>query len=264
LSDTQRNEIRSSLKKDEETVKDSIRRFYRLVHIPDREGFKEIDIGIPTYGENRGVDYDVYDKLRSEEEILENIAPIVIKERYLGKKEFVKVQQIHDSMLKTPGQSRVISSNKIEGAIKLGVKQGQFGLGEIDTHENLVCTAFREEVTIPIEEMNLIVAETLCKKQRDTINAISFVPQSSGSIQIGEVGEKLPSDMISTDMKELILRFKVPRGRISEIMRTMNYLQTKFQSLEIEIRATDGHISQEDFINKIKEALLQLGIDLKD
>jgi hypothetical protein len=43
----------------------------------------------------------------------------------------------------------------------------------------------------------------------------------------------------------------------------MNFLQTKFQSLEIEIKATDGHISEDDYTNKIKEALLQLGIDLE-
>jgi hypothetical protein len=131
LNDTQRNEIRNNLKKDVETLNDAIRRFYRIVYVPARDGFKEIDLGIPTYGENRSVDYDVYDK-----------------------------------------------------------------------------------------------------------------------------------EMLSTDRKEVIQRFKVPRGKISEIMRVMNYFQTKFQTLEIEIKATDGHISEEDFTNKIKEALFQLGIDL--
>jgi hypothetical protein len=264
LNDTQRNEIKSNLKKDVEALKDAIRRFYRLVHVPAKEGFREIDLGIPTYGENRSVDYDAYDKLRGEEEILESIAPIVIKERYLGKKEYVKIQQIFDSMLKTPGQSRVVSSNKIESAIKLGVKQGLFGLGEIDTNEKVVCTAFREEVMIPIEEMDLIIDESICIKQRVTIDTTSSITQPSGTIPIGVDDKTLPKEVLSTDRKELILRFKVPRGQISEIMRAMNYLQTKFQSLEIEIKATDGHISEEDFTNKIKEALLQLGIDLKE
>jgi len=39
-------------------------------------------------------------------------------------------------------------------------------------------------------------------------------------------------------------------------------LQTKFQSHEITIKATDGEISDDDYINKIKEALIQWGIDL--
>jgi len=258
LSDTQRNEIKSNIKKDAETLKDAIRRFYRLVYVLAKEGFKEpLDLGIPTYGENRGVDNDVYDKLRSEEEILENIAPIVIKERYLGQKEYVKVQQIYDSMLKTPGQSRVVSLSKIETAIKLGVKQGQFGLGEIDSDDKVRCSAFREEITTPIEEMDLIIDESICIKQPLKIDTPIIEPPSPPI-------EPLPPDVLSTERKELVLRFKVPRGRISEVMRAMNYLQTKFQSLEMEIKATEGHISEEDFTNKIKEALLQLGIDLKE
>jgi hypothetical protein len=44
----------------------------------------------------------------------------------------------------------------------------------------------------------------------------------------------------------------------------MNFLQTRFRSLEIEIKATNGYISEDDYANKIKETLLQLGIDVKD
>ena len=208
LSDAQRNEIRNNLKKDAETLNDAIRRFYRTVYVPARDGFKEIDLGIPTYGENRSVDYDVYDKLRSEEEILEGIAPIVIKARYLGEKEYVKIQQIYDSMLKTPGESRVISSSKIESAIKMGVKQGQFGLGEIDTNEKMICTAFREEVVMPIEEMDLLVSEAICNKQREISNTISTATEPSGSIPIVEIGHTFPKETLSTDRNELILRFK--------------------------------------------------------
>jgi hypothetical protein len=254
LSDTQRNEIKSNLKKDTEALNDAIRRFYRLVYVPAKERFREIDLGIPTYGENRSVDYDVYDKLRSEEEILENIVPIVIKERYLGKKEYVKVQQIFDSMLKTPGQSRVVSSSKIEAAIKLGVKQGEFGLGEIDKNERVVCTAFREEVTMPMEEMDLLINETLCREK-------IILPPTPPT---PPTPPPAPPTVIPIGRDKVTLRFNVPRGKISEIMFTMNYIQTKFQSLEIEIRATDGHISDEDYTDKVREALLQLGIVLED
>ncbi len=79
-------------------------------------------------------------------------------------------------------------------------------------------------------------------KERE-VGTISTATELSGSIPIGEIGPTFPKEVLSTDRKEIILRFKVPRGRISEIMRAMNYLQTKFQSLEIEIKATDGHNS---------------------
>ena len=57
------------------------------------------------------------------------------------------------------------------------------------------------------------------------------------------------------------MRFKVPRGKISNIMGIMNLLQSKFENLEIEIVATDGSISDQDYEDKIMEAFRQLGID---
>ena len=259
LSDGQRNEIRNYLKKDAESLKDAIRRFYRLVYVPVKGGFKEIDLGIPTYGESTSVDHDVYDKLKSEEEVLENIVPVVIKERYLGDKEYVKIQQIYDSMLKTPGQARVISLSKIESAVKIGVKQGQFALGEINTDGKVICTAFEEDVTIPIEEMDLLVSETICKEQFQSRRIV--VPSlQTKPIKLDDNEPPRPEII---RRKELALVFKIPRGKISEIMRVMNYLQTRFQVIEIELKATDGDISEDDYTNKILEALSQLGIDLK-
>ena len=64
-------------------------------------------------------------------------------------------------------------------------------------------------------------------------------------------------------MTEVNLKFKIPQGKVSQIYGAMNFLQTKFQSLEIEIKARDGYMSKDDFSNKIKETLLQLGIDLE-
>jgi hypothetical protein len=46
-------------------------------------------------------------------------------------------------------------------------------------------------------------------------------------------------------------------------MGIMNYLQSKFQTLEMEIKAKNGSITENEYVNKIKEAMKQLGIDLK-
>ena len=62
---------------------------YRIVAIPDREDVKEIDLGIPTYGEIKAIDQEIYSKLRSDGEILEKIAPLVVREKYLEGKEYV-------------------------------------------------------------------------------------------------------------------------------------------------------------------------------
>ena len=41
----------------------------------------------------------------------------------------------------------------------------------------------------------------------------------------------------------------------------MNLLQSKFGTLRIEISATDGEISEQDYEDKIEETLRQLGVE---
>ena len=56
------------------------------------------------------------------------------------------------------------------------------------------------------------------------------------------------------------LRFQVPKGKVANIMGVMNLLQSKFESLEIELTASGGEITEQDYEDKIKETFRQLGI----
>ena len=47
-------------------------------------------------------------------------------------------------------------------------------------------------------------------------------------------------------------------------MGVMNLLQNKFETLEIELIACDGNISEQDYEDKIKEAFRQMGIELDE
>ena len=44
-------------------------------------------------------------------------------------------------------------------------------------------------------------------------------------------------------------------------MGVMNLLQSNFDSLQIELLATEGQMSNQDYEDKIREAFVQLGID---
>ncbi len=57
------------------------------------------------------------------------------------------------------------------------------------------------------------------------------------------------------------MQFTVPQGQLSSLMGMMNLLQRDFSTLQIELTATDGEMSEQDYEDKIKEALDQLGID---
>ena len=131
LTAEQKREVDRNPSKEVDSLQDAVRRLYRLLYVPVRDGVKETDMGIPTYGERKTLDTEAYEKLRQEGELLEKIALLVLKEKYLKERNHVKLSQIYDSMLKTPGERRIVSPAVIEESVKQTVKQRFFGLGEL-------------------------------------------------------------------------------------------------------------------------------------
>jgi len=109
LTADQQKEIKAGLKKTHGDLAEGVRRAYRQLFIPTRDGLKEFDLGIPTYGEARTLDEEVYQKLRLDGEILESIAPLVIRELYLREQQYVLTEQLAQAGLRTPGEARVVS-----------------------------------------------------------------------------------------------------------------------------------------------------------
>jgi hypothetical protein len=44
-------------------------------------------------------------------------------------------------------------------------------------------------------------------------------------------------------------------------MGLMNFLQQKYRTLNLQIKATDGSMSDDELVNHVKETLKQLGLD---
>jgi len=264
LNDEQKKEVRKELKRVEADVKESIRRLYRIVSIPIKDGTKEIDLGIPTYGEEKALDQEVFDKLRSNGEILSRIAPLVLREKYLSSNNYVLTGQLYQSSLKTPGETRLLDSAVLEEGIAEGVRSGLFGLGELENGKP-VCRYYREQPSIAFSSSEVLISETLCieqMKKKEPITAIPGIISEPGPSVVKE-SEATWVKGVPTDRakKKVQLRFQIPKGKVAGIMGVMNLLQSKFDSLEVEIVATDGEISEQDFEDKIMEAFRQLGIE---
>ena len=118
IKEEQKKMVKENIKKYERMIKEGLIGCYRLIYIPSKDGLKEIDLGKPTYGMDLSIDQLVYERLKSEEEILERVSPLVILKKYLAGKDFVEVKKIWDAMLNTPGETRLSSSNAIKEAIK--------------------------------------------------------------------------------------------------------------------------------------------------
>jgi hypothetical protein len=271
LSDEQKEEVKKELKNAESELKESIRRLYRMVATPEKEEVKIADLGIPTYGEEKSLDRDVYEKLRSDGAIIERIAPVVIKEKYLTDRDYVSTAALHQSSLKTPGQTRPINKTVLEQGIAEGVRKGLFGLGELE-NDKPICRYFKEQSTIAFSGTEVIVNEKICLEQREQVEIEK--PETT----YPSTSDTKPTEVYTGGKKEVIaqppplrkakdkihLRFIVPKGKVANIMGIMNLLQNKFETLELELNAKDGSITEQDYEDKIEEAFRQLGIDVEE
>jgi len=271
LSDEQKKTVKSESKKAQEDAKDFLRRYYRLIAVPSKGNFKIIDMGIPTYGENTPLDTLVYEKLRADREIIERMAPIVIREKYLGQKDVVETLKIYQSTLSTPGEARLTSRNVLEAGIAEGVKMGVFGLGELENGKP-VCRYFKESPTVALCEGEILIKDALCKEQRKESQEINEYPKPGKDTDVGKPakegmgpgGRGDEGDSSKQVRDKLELNFLAPKGKMSQLMGTFGYLQTKFDRIVINIQADCGKISEQEIEDRIKETFRQLGVDLED
>lgn len=271
LSEDQHKHVVTELKRLEEGLDDSLRRFYRWVLVPARSGFREIDMGIPTFGDNTPLNDLIYDKLRSASDILENLSPKFILTRYLqGADGYVHTELLHPSTLKTPGEPRPINQDIWRKAIVEGVRQGMFGIGIVNS-DGIACTYFREEPDILFAGDEALIHERHCikpeqppeKKPPTGKPEDHKKPDSGGDIIIEDTGPQPPDDNPPNEMDSLQLDVTIPFGKVSALMGVLNLLQNKFSHVEVSIRASKGTITQDDYESKIVETFEQIGIRLK-
>ena len=258
LSAEQQQEVKTELRKAEGGLDNALCRYYRTVCIPTKDGLKETDLGIPTVGVSKKLDEIVYDKLKSDGEILESIQPIAIKERYL-RTDSVSTEQLYQSSARTPGEARLISRSAWEAGIREGVEQGIFGLGELEDGKP-ICRYFKEPpMSIALSGNEVIIQEEICIAQQTTV-IVDPPPVDPPPVDPPPPDPPPPLE----GRNEVSLKFTIPKGQVSQIMGVMNLLQSHFDHLEVELRATDGGMSEQDYEGKIKETFEQLDIDLKE
>ena len=153
----------------------------------------------------------------------------------------------------------------LEDGIIEGVCSGLFGLGELE-NDKPVCRFYRERPSIAFSGNEVLINEATCVEQKNKAEigkSAVYQPTIETPLMPGikEEGKKLSSPSSHTKNK-VELRFEVPKGKVSSIMGVMNLLQSKFGSVQVEIVATDGEISERDYEDKIMEAFRQLGIGL--
>jgi hypothetical protein len=267
LSDGQRRELKNKLKSHQDREYEELRKFYRKLFIPVREGYKEIDIGLPTFGESE-IDKEIYTFLKNEGEILERISPKVIKDKYMVNKDFIEIKTLYESFLKTPGELRIFSKEGFINGLKEGVRSGLFGFGYLEGNEP-ICKSIKETPNIAFSDGEIIIRPELCKEEdseKEEIYTEKGEERKEEQLIISEEREEKTKHSQVEKIRYLKLKLDVPVGQMSTIVKIMNYLNEKFAqcNIKITIQATDGEISKSDYEDKILEAFNQAGIKIEE
>lgn len=225
---------------------------FRIVY----QSFLPLCLGIPTYGFEINIPAEVFETLKSEGIIIDKIAPLVLKERYLKGNKHVGTKNVYENSLKTLGEDRILSKDALEASIKEGVEKGLFGVGEIKNGKEIP-VYWKKEPTVGFGESEILIDKSICERELE---------KTPETLEEGHIKTETLYD--EKERKESISRLelplmKIPKGKVSQILGLLNYLQSKFDSIEIKIVAEEGAIEKEDYENKIKEALRQLGSEIK-
>lgn len=250
----QASEIKSNQKRLEGELPESLRRLYRQIYIPARSGIKDSDLGVPTSGYSSFIDAEVYERLRSDGEVLEKIAPLVIREKFLKEREWVSTAQLYQSSLKTPGEARATSQHAWDTGIAEGVRQGLFGLGEIKDDQP-ICQYYKQETTVSFADNEILIKSDICQSQikereaRTVFTPGDHVPSSTVSETFSTTPNATEAsrtvNVPDKGLKQLSFNFTVPKGKVASLMGVLNYLQSKYEHMNISLHLDRGQMTEQ-------------------
>jgi hypothetical protein len=252
-----------------------LRSFYRLVYVPSKDGFREIDLGIPVFGKTETLSREVINRLKAEGEIVEKLSPLLISEKYLRDKDYVETGRLFKAMLSTPGEPRVTKS-KFISSIRDGVKQGIFGSG-ILRDGSVECLKFKENTEVLLSDYEVIIRKEICEKPKaeegrveeelEGYEEVEEEEKETGILVEDEDKEKPKPPVVIPKFKKVKLSVEVPRGKFSEFYTGVILpIEKSFGEAEIkiEIEAKNGEIPKSEYENKVKETLLQINAKFKE
>lgn len=271
LTPAQKKEVDKNVKELEKEARDALRRFYRLVLIPAKE-LKEVDLGIPVFGDKRPLSSEVLERLKADGEIIEKLSSLLIIEKYLGSKDYLELKQLYKTLLSTPGEPRISRDNFIK-SIKNGVKEGHFGFGLVRNGE-VECIKIREAPEITLQDYEAIIRKELCMEEEETEEADTslvvegMIKTETPATTTTATITPEPQERLSVALpsyKGITLSVKLPKGKFSEFYRgVLSLLEDSFDETEVEIKITakKGRIAKSDYENKVKETLIQINAQI--
>ena len=252
LKPEQRKDVEAELKRESAALVRILREYYRNVYTPGKSGLEKYDMGIPVVGNAEGITEQVFETLRSQQEVHESIGPLVIREEFLEGQDYAKTSMLYRSMLSMRGSRRPTSETVVKEAVEKGIRQKTFGLG-ILVDGSPTCQHFGSECQIEFAGNEIIINAALCEETvTDSSGDSGSSDWRSGSGDTSEHNEEGEA----TGLQKATLEFALPEGKLSEIVGVLQLINKKFRSIHFKISAEGGSMTNDD-VSKITDALKQ-------
>ncbi|MCS7241463.1 ATP-binding protein [Candidatus Caldatribacterium sp.] len=268
LSEEKKSWLKSRIRELEDGIPFQIFVTYRRLAKTEKESW--FDLGIPTVGERGSLSKRVLDFLKSQDYLVETIAPHNLLRKAMPENETVRpLQDIIEAFLRYPDLPMVASEETIREAIRRGVKEGIFGLR---TSEK---TYFQESLPETVWDDKEAV---LVRKE-----AIAVPPKGSEKVATPDISstkpelskEKGPSTTTPPPIppatrgySSVYLKVKIPWDKLSDVLRgVITPLHSERAELTVifevqaQARSPEG-IQSSTLEGKVKETLRQIGAEI--
>ena len=236
-------------------------------------GIEWFDLGLPTVGERSTIAKRVREYLKSQELLLERIAPRQVLQKALKTEETEKpLKEIYEAFLKYPHLPLLEGERVLRQAVIQGVRDGLFGLriGERVCFREAIPTFTLEEAALVRQEAIEIAEPTpLEARERGEERAeIGIAPRA------GEAGGEeaaVAEDTAAAEAKgarSITLRVRIPWDKMADFLRgVLMPLHQDGADLQIEVLLqahSEGGIRKKTLEEKVKETLKQINAEVKE
>jgi len=262
LKEEQKLALNNELKKENNRLNDLVKEYYSILYLPEKEGPTKHTLNIPLIA-NKGIDDIIYDDLVEESQIHPQMGPLFLKTTYLKDQKYVETSNLYESMLRTPGDRRPINKTVIERAIKDGVLNGEFGIGEL-VNDIPVPKLFKKSTPVSFESGEIILQASLCEEDPEYFCDKCGHKSSSKEELDSHYESHIESpggetkEPLDDSIENLYFGFTVPEGQINQISPMLLKIASHYKDLKLKVEADNGKMTKHD-LDLIKETLRQIG-----
>jgi len=239
---------------------------YRYLAHLTTEGPRWIDLGIPTVGSSSTFTSRTFEYMVDEEILLKKISPqVIIRHTKLDDDGELKINNIYEMYLKTPGLPLLLNWETIYGGIRTGVSQGLFGL----RMDNRI--AIRETIFDIHGEMEIIgktKTESLLPKENSKEYSLPNQLKKSEGISSESADKTKEKEKTETKLiKSLVISTKIPWEKLSSViggvLAPLKERDGTIQ-LKLEVKAiTETGFDRTTLDSRVKETLQQIGAEIE-